>query len=165
MKDQIKIYSIGHSNHTVDEFIHLLNLHDIKVVVDVRSSPYSKYVPHFNRENLRSSLKSQNINYQFLGHRIGGKPKDLKFYQDHTPLYDLIEKEPLYQEGIDKLIKLAQNNKTVIMCSEEEPYKCHRYHLITQTLLKGGVDVNHIRGNGRVEKSWKQKKTKQTTLF
>ncbi|MEN4006311.1 MAG: DUF488 domain-containing protein [Methanobacterium sp.] len=162
----MKIYTIGHSNIDFDKFLHLLKKYDIELVVDVRSSPYSKYVPHFNRENLEESLKNSEINYLFLGNRIGGKPKDEKYYKGSKVSYELIETEKPYKEGISQLIAHVNKNRTVILCSEENPYNCHRHHLITQTLLREGLNVNHIRGNGKQEKVEKSKKNDvQATLF
>jgi uncharacterized protein (DUF488 family) len=76
------VYTIGHSNITQESFIEILKSFKIQLVVDVRSSPYSKYVPYFNRENINKSLKENSIRYLFLGNYLGGKPKDEKYYKD-----------------------------------------------------------------------------------
>lgn len=90
------IYTIGHSNITQESFIEILKLFKIQLVIDVRSTPYSKYVPHFNRENFDKSLTENDINYIFLGNYIGGKPKDEKYYIDGKVDYDLIAKTEHY---------------------------------------------------------------------
>ena len=160
------IYTIGHSNINQESFIKILKLFKIQLVVDVRSSPYSKYVPHFNRENINKSLKENNIKYIFLGSYIGGKPIDEKYYKDGKVDYDLIAKTDHYKKGIDKIITLTSDNNIVLMCSEEDPKSCHRHNLITQSLVKEGFEVIHIRKNGKVNKITKpNKKDVQKTFF
>lgn len=164
--DIMKIYTIGHSNIPLKEFLELLKSHDIKQLVDVRSSPYSKYASQFNREELKSALKNEGISYYYLGHLIGGKPEGKQFYVDGEVDYELIEKENTYKEGITKLINLASSENTVIMCSEENPTQCHRHKLITPTLTKKEWTVIHIRRNGRTQIIDKTpKKYVKTTLI
>ena len=143
-----------------------MKLFKIQLVVDVRSSPYSKYVPHFNRENINKALKENNIRYMFLGSYIGGKPKDKKFYRDGKVDYDLIAKTKHYKDGIDKIMSLNSDADIVLMCSEEDPNSCHRHNLITQSLVKKGFEIIHIRKNGKIDKINKlDKKDFQKTLF
>jgi uncharacterized protein (DUF488 family) len=144
------IYTIGHSNITQESFIELLKLFKIQLVVDVRSSPYSKYVPHFNRENINKTLKNNNIRYMFLGSYVGGKPKDMKYYKDGKVDCDLIARSEHYKEGIDKIMALDRDDNIVLMCGEEDPKSCHRHNLITQSLLKKGFEVIHIWKNGKI---------------
>ena len=160
------IYTIGHSNITSESFIKILKSFKIQLVVDVRSTPYSKYVTHFNRENISKSLGENNIRYIFLGDYIGGKPKDGKYYNDGRVDYDLIARNEQYKDGITKIMKLNNDNNIVLMCSEENPKSCHRHHLITQSLVKNGFEVGHIRKNGIINKITKpDKKDVQKTLF
>lgn len=160
------IYTIGHSNITQESFIEILKIFKIQLVVDVRSTPYSKYVPYFNRENIDKALKESNIRYIFLGSYIGGKPKDEKYYRDGKVDYDLIAKTEHYKEGINKIIALNKDCNIVLMCSEEDPNNCHRHNLITQSLVKEGFEVIHIRKNGKINIISKpDKKDVQNTLF
>lgn len=154
------IFTIGHSNTSFEEFLALLRDNNIELLVDVRSWPYSKYVTHFNRQNLENSLKGAGIDYLYLGHRIGGKPHDRKYYSHGQVSYPLIREGEPFKEGLSQLMELAVNKKTVIMCSEEDPYKCHRHILITPDLIKEGFSVIHIRSDGSLEKVERQK-----TLF
>lgn len=160
------IYTIGHSNITQEAFIEILKQFKIKLVIDIRSSPYSKFVPHFNSPNIKKTFKENDIKYIFLGNYIGGKPKSKEYYKQGSVDYDLIAKSERYKEGIDKIIELNQNNDFVLMCSEEDPYNCHRHHLITQTLLKNSLEVIPIRKEGKTEKITEvDKKDVQKTLF
>jgi len=159
------IYTIGHSNITQKSFIEILKSFEFQLTVDVRSSPYSKFVPHFNRENIKAALNDNNIKYMFMGNCIGGKPKNKKYYQNGNVNYHLISKNEHYKKGINKIIEL-NNKNLVLMCSEEDPYNCHRHNLITQTLVKKGLEVIHIRKNNKIDKITKvNKKDVQTTLL
>ena len=138
------IYTIGHSNLDLKQFTDLLILNEIKLLVDVRSSPYSKYVPHFNSPRLRNNLKKVSINYKYLGDKIGGKPSSIEYYIDGQVIYPLIKTSEKYIKGIKELIKISREYKTVIMCAEKDPMKCHRYQLITPSLVEKGLEVKHI---------------------
>jgi len=98
------------------------------------------------------TLEESEIDYVYLGNKIGGKPRDKKFYHEAHLQYHLLEKDEKYQKGLQELVDLIPNNTLVLMCSEENPYHCHRHHLISQSLLKKGYSITHIRGNGTLEK-------------
>lgn len=157
------LYTIGHSNHDLDYFLSLLKKQSIELLVDVRSAPYSKHAPHFNKQNQKNSLESNFIDYFYLGNQIGGRPSNKSYYDGEKVLYSLFEKDKKYLDGINILIRLIKKKKTVIMCTEENPLKCHRHMLITQTLLKKGFSIYHIRGNGEIQEV--EEKTVQSTLF
>ena len=147
-----EIFTIGHSNQLFSSLLELIQKNDINLVVDVRTSPYSKYSPHFNKKPLQAALEESSIKYVYIGNKIGGKPRDKKFYHDDKLIYHRLEKDENYQYGIKELIKLAGDNRIVLMCSEEDPNRCHRHHLISQSLIKNGFSITHIRGNGELEK-------------
>jgi uncharacterized protein (DUF488 family) len=147
---QITVYTIGHSDHTMEAFLALLQQHGIAVVADVRSQPYSQWVPQFNRENLARDLQVAGIRYVFLGGSLGGRPKDRKLYdpgQDH-PNYERLASSPQYLAGIDQLLQLAVKERVAILCSEGDHHKCHRGLLISPTLLARGARVLHITPDG-----------------
>lgn len=149
----MKLYTIGHSNLEIENFIELLKNNNVNILVDVRSSPYSKHVPDFNRSNLKKFMKNSDISYIFLGSKLGGKPQDESFYQDGKIKYSLIEKSSLYNDGISEIVLLSQNKNIVLMCSEEDPNSCHRHNLIAQNLINIGFEVFHIRKDGSIEKA------------
>jgi uncharacterized protein (DUF488 family) len=164
-----EIYTIGHSNIDLGRFLSMLN--GIEILVDARSEPYSKYVPQFNSDFLKKQLEKVGIEYifmknDFVGNIIGGRPKERDCYENGDVVYERIRKKKWYKEGISTLIELAHKKRIVIMCSEEDPYKCHRHNLIAQSLLRGGVIVYHIRSDGIKEKIEKPDKiTTQLTLI
>ena len=159
----VEVYTIGHSNVAVDRLVQLLQKYRIDVLVDVRSIPYSKYAIQFNRDNLAEKLQESNIEYKFAGNFLGGRPADPKLYKSNktstngeesprTVDYDKIADQDWFQNAIEHLIETAKERRTTIMCGEEDPERCHRYHLVGRTLVRIGVKVWHIRGNGNLER-------------
>ena len=148
----MKIYTIGHSTQEIKEFIKLLKENKIEVVIDVRSTPYSKYAPNFNKKEFNKTLLESNIIYKYLGNKVGGKHKHKKYYYaDGTINYDLLAKTPKFKEGMNDIIKITKKYNAILMCSEENPYYCHRHHLISPKLQEHGFKVIHIRKNGNQE--------------
>jgi uncharacterized protein (DUF488 family) len=146
------LYSIGHSNHSLDDFLDLLRTHGIEVLVDVRSAPYSRYVPHFNPANLKASLKEAGFQYIYMGKELGGRPDGAEFYDAEGHVrYDRLAESPLFLGGLERLITGAERYRVAMMCSEENPTDCHRRLLITRVLAGRGLPVQHIRGDGRIE--------------
>jgi len=150
----MKLFSIGHSNATIEAFLNLLRRHEIAVLVDTRSQPYSRYNPHFSREALKQSVNEHGIEYVYLGHSIGGRPEGEQFYfQSGKVNYDAVAESPDYLAGIDELLALAERRRVAFMCSEADYKHCHRYWLITRTLTQRGVEVEHILHSGDCVKS------------
>ncbi|HZS06193.1 MAG TPA: DUF488 domain-containing protein [Blastocatellia bacterium] len=150
------LYSIGHSNVEIETFLGLLRRHGIKRLVDTRSQPYSRYSPQFSREALRAALNEAGINYVFMGDRIGGRPEGSEYYLPSGKVdYDLLATAPAYLSGIESLIELGVASRTAFMCSEADFHHCHRYHLITRTLVNRGVEVQHITHSGELAGSTK----------
>jgi len=155
----LTIYTIGHSNILISHFITLLKQYEIDVLVDVRSSPYSQFASQFNRENLEKSLQDAGLAYKYAGEYLGGRPKDPTCYKQkevpdgkadylHLVDYPTVMTKDFFQKGIQRLLEIAQQSRTAIMCSEEDPAHCHRHHLIGKYLVSQGITVFHIRGDG-----------------
>lgn len=145
------IYTVGHSTLTAERFIELLEQNMIEAVVDVRTSPSSRHVPHFNQESLNRLLQSHKIMYVFMGDSLGGRPEEPEYYDAYGHvLYDLLAKSPRFQDGIQRLLEGIGSYRLAILCGEENPLDCHRYHLIGKVLAENGVGVLHIRSSGRV---------------
>lgn len=146
------MFTIGHSNHALQYFVDLLKKHAIEVLVDVRSQPRSKYAPHFDAHELKASMPAAGIEYLFLGRELGGQPEAPGFYDtEGFVLYSRIAESPPFQEGISRLERGIQQYRVAIMCSEENPAECHRRLLVGRVLTERGVDVLHIRGDGRLQ--------------
>ena len=144
------IYTIGHSDHTISAFVDLLYKFEITVLVDVRSQPYSRWTPQFNRDDLVYALQEAGIAYRGMGDNLGGRPSDPTLYDPgaERPDYERMTQTPVYQTGIAQLLDLAREFQVVVMCSEGDYHHCHRHLLITQTLLEHGVEVQHIQPDG-----------------
>lgn len=146
----VQLFTVGHSNHTIETFIALLEQHRIALVIDVRSQPYSQWAAQFNREPLQHDLNEAGLHYRYMGDLLGGRPANRDLYapgQDH-PDYGRMAVDAAYLKGIDQLLSLAHHQRLVIMCSEGDHHHCHRHLLITQTLVERGVDVLHIQPDG-----------------
>jgi uncharacterized protein (DUF488 family) len=143
------LFTIGHSNIRVEEFLDLLRQHGVEVLVDVRTAPYSRYCPQFNGPELRRAVEAAGVQYRFAGEALGGKPRDESLRgEDGTPDYDKIAASPLYQEGLSRLEVLAASIRVAIMCSEADPAQCHREKLIARSLRARGMEVTHILPDG-----------------
>lgn len=140
------IFTIGHSNHPLDHFLDLLTRHKIKLLIDVRSHPYSRFFPHFNKARLEQSVTASGRIYLYLGNLLGGKPDAPEFYDaDGYVLYHRLAQTPPFHDGLARLLTEARRHRTAIMCAEEDPAQCHRRLLITPALLDHGMTVMHIR--------------------
>lgn len=145
----MRLFTIGHSNGSVEQLLDLLSRHAVEVLVDVRTAPYSRYCPQFNKPELQRAVETAGLRYCFAGQSLGGKPDDdglLK--EDGTPDYDKIAASAAYQDGLSWLEALAAEACVAIMCSEADPAKCHRERLIARSLRARGVDVAHILPDG-----------------
>jgi uncharacterized protein (DUF488 family) len=146
------IYTIGHSNVTQEAFVALLKQHGVQVLVDVRSAPYSKYVPHFNGEELKRAVVAAGMKYLYMGRELGGRPSEQRFYDAGGHVrYDLVAESPAFVEGIERLLRGVREHRVVLMCNEEDPTECHRRLLVGRVLAAQGVVVRHIRGDGRIQ--------------
>ncbi|HYL97894.1 MAG TPA: DUF488 domain-containing protein, partial [Blastocatellia bacterium] len=122
------LYSIGHSNATIEVFIDLLQANNIQILVDTRSQPYSRYLPHFAQNALRRSVEDAELQYVYLGDRIGGRPEGSEYYFESGKVdYDRVATSKNYLEGIEKLIALGKNVRVAFMCAEADYHHCHRY--------------------------------------
>lgn len=148
----LTVWTIGHSNKSFDSFLALLEQHDIAVIADVRSAPYSRYALHFNAPLLKPALEAQGVQYVYLGKQIGGMPKDESLYDDDGHVrYDLIAESESFKSGIERLLAGIEKYRVAIMCGEENPSGCHRRNLIGPVLNAHGIDVWHIRGTGELQ--------------
>jgi uncharacterized protein (DUF488 family) len=145
------IYTIGHSTHSTERFIELLTAHGVTAVADVRSHPYSRFNPQFNREGLRADLGKAGLAYVFLGKELGARSEDPGCYVDGKVQYDRVARTSLFQEGLSRLVQGASNHRIVLMCAEKDPLICHRAILVCRHLVDYGVGILHILEDGQIE--------------
>jgi len=153
--DALTIWTIGHSTRSFAKFQELLEVNEIKCLVDVRSFPGSRRYPHFNREELSSSLEAAAITYIHV-RELGGRRKpnahsantawqnaSFRAYADHM-------ESPEFKKGIEELLELARQQNVAIMCAEAVWWSCHR-SLIADYLKSVGVEVLHILSEAKVQ--------------
>ncbi len=107
------VLTIGHSTHELDEFLNMLQAHNVAVLVDVRSRPYSSHNPQFNKRELSNAIKSLGIQYEFEGKALGG-------------LGDVSVKSSEFIEAMERVLALQSEGKVALMCAEKNPRDCHR---------------------------------------
>jgi uncharacterized protein (DUF488 family) len=147
-----RFFTLGHSSHTPEHFVGLLQQHGVQVVVDTRSSPYSRYSPQFDREALQKLLSQASVKYLYMGDVVGGRPRDEACYDgDGHVLYGRVAQQPEFQAAIARLQQGADEFRVALLCSEEDPAHCHRRLLISRVLIAEGAEITHIRGDGTTE--------------
>jgi uncharacterized protein (DUF488 family) len=144
------IFTIGHSTHSLEEFLALLHRHGITAVADVRSQPYGR-LEHFHRENLSADLQAAGIQYVFLGQQLGARREEQECYEDGTAVYERIGKLPAFRGGLLRLCRGAEKHRLAIMCAEKEPLDCHRTILICRHLRDCGFAIMHVLADGNLE--------------
>lgn len=145
------IFTLGHSTHSLEAFMALLRQQDVAAVADVRSSPYSRFNPQFNRELLSEELKAQGIKYVFLGRQLGARSEDPACYEKGRVQYPRLAKTPLFLEGIERIMRGADAYRITLMCAEKDPIECHRALLVSRKLFELGIPVNHILHDGAIQ--------------
>ena len=138
-----QLFTVGHSNLSIEDFISLLIEYKVDAIADVRSHPYSGYLPHFNRDLLKFELLKAKIKYVFLGDELGARPKDLSYYINGKAMYTKIANSNYFKVGIERILTGLDTYSIALMCSEKDPLTCHRTILICKHLrLK--TKINHI---------------------
>jgi uncharacterized protein (DUF488 family) len=145
------IYTVGHSNHPVETFMRLLVDNGITAVADVRSQPFSRRCPQFNKERLAASLTQHGISYVFLGQELGARSRDESCYENGKVQYQRLAATPLFEQGLERVLAGARKFRVALMCAEKEPLDCHRTLLVSRALEKGGAAIAHILADGSVE--------------
>lgn len=149
---QYPIFTVGHSNHPPEMFINLLLRHGVDEVADVRSAPYSRYTPHFNHEPLQRTLDDIGVAYTYLGGELGGRPADRSCYDAEGRVqYDRVAETDLFDDGVRRIIRAADERHVALLCTEKEPLECHRTLLVARALVERDVAVAHILADGSLE--------------
>ncbi len=152
MSEQPEVLTIGHSNHSREVFVRLLKAHGVTAVADVRSAPWSRLHPQFNREELAEALKDAGIGYSFLGGELGGRPSDRSCYVNGQVQYARVAQTMEFRRGIERVLTGAKSFRVALLCAEREPLDCHRGLLVSPAIEKAGLSVVHIHADGSTEK-------------
>jgi len=145
------LLTIGHSTHSLGDFLALLRLHGVEAIADVRSSPYCQRLPQFGREPLTASLLAENIRYVFLGELLGARRSEASCFVGDQANYDRIAQLPAFGAGLDRVVNGAGKMRIALMCAEKDPLTCHRTILVSRHLQLRGLNVCHVLENGALE--------------
>jgi uncharacterized protein (DUF488 family) len=146
------VFTIGHSTHSIEAFLVLLQAHGVTAVADVRSTPFSRANPQFNRNALEHSLRSHGISYVFLGRELGARSEDPSCYESGRIQYSRLARTDLFKRGLECVMRGSHEHRLVLMCAEKEPVECHRTLLVARALAERGIEVDHILANGNLER-------------
>lgn len=139
------LYTVGHSNHPIERFIELIDGVGIELIVDVRSVPFSRFAPQFNRTTVEKSLNSSNIGYHYMGDLLGGRPEGMG--ERAFLSWEQAAARTSFQDGLRRLSALSALKRCAVMCAEKDPNRCHRKHLIARAVVSWGGNVVHILGD------------------
>lgn len=145
------VYTIGHSNHPIEKFVALLTSNGITAIGDVRSRPFSRRNPQFNKDRLAATLAGHGIAYVFLGRELGARSEDLSCYEGGKVRYDRLMTTALFESGLERVLSGAEKYRLALMCAEKEPLDCHRTLLVCRALEKHGTPLMHILSDGSTE--------------
>jgi uncharacterized protein (DUF488 family) len=153
VKKMEAVYTIGHSNRPIDEFIELLREHGIERVLDIRTVPKSRHNPQFGQDQLPASLAQAGIGYEYI-RELGGLRKarkdtpngawrnaSFRGYADHMQTGE-------FKEHVDLVARMADTTRCALMCAEAVPWRCHR-SMVADALAVRGVPVEHIINPGK----------------
>jgi len=145
------VFTVGHSNHSAEKFIRLLKRYGIEILIDTRSRPYSGYAPRFDARALEAALLRQGISYLFLGEELGGMPEGEEYYDTKGRVdYALVGRSRPFLDGISRLEGEIRTRTVALLCSEEDPARCHRRLLVGRALEERGIPLRHVRGDGSI---------------
>lgn len=145
------LYTVGHSNHSIEKFIGLLTANGVTAIADVRSQPFSRRYPQFNKERLAAALAQQGIAYVFLGKELGARSEDPSCYENGRVQYGRLAATLLFKTGIERVLAGTEKFRIALMCAEKEPLDCHRTLLVSCALQSAGASIAHILADGSVE--------------
>ena len=145
-----EILTVGHSSLPYERFLQLLRLASVTAIVDVRTAPYSRQNPQFNRETLKQQLRADGITYVFLGAELGGRPSEPQLYCDGIADYERMSRTKAFKKGLDRVLEGAKKFRVALVCSERSPLDCHRCLLVGRALAERGAQVSHILDDGSI---------------
>lgn len=149
------LYTIGHSNQSINEFMQLLDTYNIDCIIDVRSMPYSKYTPQFNESSIKQQLSQKGILYASFGKYFGARRSDCLKIEEFIKKGQKEEKQQVnfeigittsdFKTGVNRVEKAISQGRTIaFMCSESDPLACHRFSFIARFFYDMGWDIKHI---------------------
>lgn len=145
------ILTIGHSDHDPQAFLALLGKHHVEVLVDIRSQPYSRRMPHFTKSALERAVRNAGLRYLYLGEHLGGRPLGTVRKQMLGQGYAAMAATTAFRQAIERVLTGANNFRLALMCAERDPIDCHRTLLVGRALSQAGAALAHIHHDGKLE--------------
>lgn len=146
------LYTVGHTNHSHEVFLDLLKKYNIDYVLDVRSTPFSQFTSQFNKDVIDKFLKKNNIAYKHMGKFFGARPEDKKLYTTAGYLdFEKARQSDNFVKGLDNVVLgLDRGFNIALMCTEKDPFDCHRAIMVARGFDLKGIEVQHILPDGTV---------------
>ncbi len=146
-----ELFTVSHSNHTIEHFLDLLTRCGVSAIADVRSSPYSEYSPQFDKKILEQRLANLNLEYVFLGRELGARRSEPSCYVDGQAKYDIIRNLPAFSQGLAYVLEGIERSRVALLCAEADPLMCHRTILICRELKAARTSAS----KARIGRSWR----------
>ena len=146
------LFTIGHTNHSQEEFLQLLRANNITYLLDVRSTPFSQFTSQFNKDVIAAFLKKNGVNYNHMGKFFGARPMDKSLYTEQGYLdFEKARASENFQKGLENVtLGLDKGFNIALMCTEKDPFDCHRAIMVARGFELKGIDANHILPDGKI---------------
>ncbi len=146
------LYTIGHTNHSHEEFLKLLRAYQIEYLLDVRSTPFSQFTSQFNKDVIAEFLKKNAVNYNHMGKFFGARPMDKNLYTEQGYLdFEKARDSDNFKKGMDNVILgLNKGYNIALMCTEKDPFDCHRAIMVARGFELNCIEVMHILPDGKI---------------
>lgn len=146
------LFTIGHTNHSQEDFLKLLRKYDITYILDVRSTPFSQFTSQFNKDVIADYLKGNGVNYKHMGKFFGARPNDDGLYTEEGYLdFEKARESDNFKIGMNNVILgLEKGFNIALMCTEKDPFDCHRAIMVSRGFELNGIEVNHILPDGKL---------------
>lgn len=146
------LFTVGHSNLEISQFVKLLRDWSVGLLIDVRSQPRSGRFPQFSQPGFQKMIENEGIGYLFLGEELGGRPDDPAAYRsDGVVDYRARRNSYAFRAGCERVLSELDRTPCALVCAEEDPLECHRFLMICPKLIGMGIRPRHIRKSSRIE--------------
>lgn len=144
-----EIFTIGYTAFQFNDFISVLKKYNVNSVIDVRSSPYSKFHSEYNTDKLSEELKKRSFAYRNYKNEFGARQLEIKYYPHGYMDFSLFVKSDAFRSGMEKIMNASEMGyRFVLMCAEKDPVTCHRVIMVAHEFYKQGYTVKNILANG-----------------
>ncbi len=144
----MQLYTVGHSTYPVEHFLELLRKFNVQYIIDVRSTPYSRFASQYNSDALSAVLKKNGIEYFHMGKFFGARQEDKQYYPNNYLDFEMFRQSDLFKKGMLNIENGLEKYNIALMCTEKNPIDCHRAIMVARGFELDGIDVKHILHDG-----------------